>query len=198
MSGMLDESWQQHIASSVAHWSQMAKAAIDSAAAQYERPSAVFKPRLMVDGNQWCALYGDNLQDGVSGFGDSPADAMWDFDRNWGAKLQAQKDRSRAEEVLRAHGFPRTASWLTEAHAARGPAMSDALKPCPFCGERPQLTVRPDNADATTYFAAVVCYCDSYSACAHKMATAPNADEAEAAARAAWNRRAALSAPPHL
>jgi len=76
--------------------------------------------------------------------------------------------------------------------------MSDALKPCPFCGERPQLTVRPDNADATTYFAAVVCYCDSYSACAHKMATAPNADEAEAAARAAWNRRAALSAPPHL
>ena len=74
--------------------------------------------------------------------------------------------------------------------------MSDALKPCPFCGERPQLTVRPDNADATTYFAAVVCYCDSYSACAHKMATAPEADEAEAAARAAWNRRAALSAPP--
>ena len=74
--------------------------------------------------------------------------------------------------------------------------MSDALKPCPFCGERPQLTVRPDNADATTYFAAVVCYCDSYSACEHKLATAPNADEAEAAARAAWNRRAALSAPP--
>ncbi len=106
MSGMLDEGWQQHIANSVAHWSEMSKAAIDSAAAQYERPSAVFKPRLSVDGDQWCALYGDNLQDGVAGFGDSPADAMWHFDRNWGAKLPAQKPDSRAEEVLRAHGFP--------------------------------------------------------------------------------------------
>lgn len=46
------------------------------------------------------------LQDGVAGFGDSPADAVWDFDRNWGAKLPAQKPDSRVEEVLRAHGFP--------------------------------------------------------------------------------------------
>jgi hypothetical protein len=106
MSGILDESWQQHIASSVAHWSEMAKAAIDSAAAQYERPSVMFKPRLSVDGNQWCAMYGDNLQDGVAGFGDSPANAMWDFDRNFSAKLPANKADSRAEEVLRAHGFP--------------------------------------------------------------------------------------------
>lgn len=66
-----------------------------------------------------------------------------------------------------------------------------ALKPCPFCGERPSLTLRPDNAEASTYFAAVACFCGGYSACAHKMATATNADEAEAKARAAWNRRAA-------
>jgi hypothetical protein len=32
-------------------------------------------------------LYGDNLQDGVGGFGDSPAEAMADFDKNWHAKL---------------------------------------------------------------------------------------------------------------
>ena len=84
---MLDEQWQQRIASSVSHWAEMAKAAIDSVAANYERPSAVFKPRLSIDGDQWCALYGDNLQDGVAGFGKSPADAMWDFDRNWSAAL---------------------------------------------------------------------------------------------------------------
>jgi hypothetical protein len=36
-----------------------------------------------MDGNQWCALYGDNLQDGVCGFGDSPAAAMQDFDMAW-------------------------------------------------------------------------------------------------------------------
>jgi hypothetical protein len=106
MSGILDEVWQQHIASRVDVWSEMAKAAIDSAAAQYERPCVMFKPRLSVDGNQWCALYGENLQDGVAGFGDSPADAMWNFDRNWSAKLPATKSTSPAEEVLRAHGFP--------------------------------------------------------------------------------------------
>lgn len=103
---MLDEQWQQHIASTVAHWCEMAKESVREAAAEHARPSAVFKPRLSVDGDKWCALYGENLQYGVAGFGDSPADAVWDFDRNWGAKLPAQKPDSRVEEVLRAHGFP--------------------------------------------------------------------------------------------
>ena len=57
--------------------------AVRSAAAEYERPSAVFRPRVFIDGDRWCALYGENLQDGVAGFGDSPAKAMWDFDRAW-------------------------------------------------------------------------------------------------------------------
>lgn len=68
--------------------------------------------------------------------------------------------------------------------------MRTALLPCPFCGERPRLTLRPDDAEAATYFAAVACYCGGYSACAHKMATAPAADEAETLAAAAWNTRA--------
>lgn len=33
------------------------------------------------DGNQWCFLYGENLQEGIAGFGDSIADAAWDFYR---------------------------------------------------------------------------------------------------------------------
>ena len=65
-----------------------------------------------------------------------------------------------------------------------------ALAPCPFCGGQPRLTLRPENAEATAYFAAVACYCGGYSACAHKMTTAPTADEAEAKVRAAWNCRA--------
>jgi len=56
-------------------------------AAQYARPSAVYRPAISIDGNKWCALYGENLQDGVAGFGDSPADAMADFDKNWNASL---------------------------------------------------------------------------------------------------------------
>ena len=41
------------------------------------------RPKISIDGNQWCVLYGDNLQDGVAGFGNSPAEAMNDFDKNW-------------------------------------------------------------------------------------------------------------------
>lgn len=64
-----------------------ASQAAQRAAGEYERPIAVFRPHISIDGDMWCALYGDNLQDGVAGFGKSPADAMWDFDRNWSAKL---------------------------------------------------------------------------------------------------------------
>lgn len=74
--------------------------------AENSRPSAVYRPAISMDGNQWCALYGDNLQDGVAGFGDSPAAAMLDFDRAWNAKLPDAKKNSRAMDVLHAHGFP--------------------------------------------------------------------------------------------
>lgn len=57
------------------------------AADEAMRPAAIFKPLVFVDGNQWCALYGVNLQDGVAGFGDSPAEAMADFDAEWSRKL---------------------------------------------------------------------------------------------------------------
>ena len=31
----------------------------------------------------WCALLGANLQEGVAGFGTTPAKAMWAFDTAW-------------------------------------------------------------------------------------------------------------------
>lgn len=34
------------------------------------------------DGNQWCYLYGDNIQEGISGFGDTISDAAIDFYNN--------------------------------------------------------------------------------------------------------------------
>jgi hypothetical protein len=54
----------------------------------YTAPSAVFRPALSIDGNQWCALYGADLQSGVAGFGDTPALAMADFDNNWRTPLR--------------------------------------------------------------------------------------------------------------
>lgn len=39
------------------------------------------KPRLFMDGNKWCCLYGDNIQEGVVGFGDTPHLAILDFNK---------------------------------------------------------------------------------------------------------------------
>lgn len=36
---------------------------------------------LSVDGNQFCWLFGDNIQEGISGFGDTPHLAMLDFNK---------------------------------------------------------------------------------------------------------------------
>lgn len=47
------------------------------------RPFMLLRPRLFPDGNMWCALYGDNPQDGVAGFGETPEAASRDFDHNW-------------------------------------------------------------------------------------------------------------------
>lgn len=56
---------------------------------EMQRPSTMYKPKLYIDGDRWCALYGINQQDGVAGFGDSPAKAMENFDKRWADKITA-------------------------------------------------------------------------------------------------------------
>ena len=46
-------------------------------------PSVLYKPKLYKDGDMWCALYGEDIQSGVCGFGKSPGKAMDEFNRNW-------------------------------------------------------------------------------------------------------------------
>ena len=75
-------------ANAICHSSLMVQEAWQQVAYEQMRPAVLFKPRLFPDGNQWCALLGESLQIGVCGFGDSPADAMWDFDRQWNTKLK--------------------------------------------------------------------------------------------------------------
>lgn len=55
---------------------------------EMQRPSVLYRPQIMIEGDKWLALYGENLQDGVVGSGDSPAEAMYAFDQAWNAKLQ--------------------------------------------------------------------------------------------------------------
>lgn len=54
-----------------------------NAAYEQQRPSVLYRPALSMDGDQWCALYGSDLQQGVAGFGDTPAKAMDAFDAQW-------------------------------------------------------------------------------------------------------------------
>ena len=60
-------------------------AAVEAMAAEWERkrPFYLLKPPVYPDGDQWCALYGVNIQEGVCGFGDTPTEAAVDFDLNW-------------------------------------------------------------------------------------------------------------------
>lgn len=80
MREVLSEEWQQNMASSVSHHISMMTATICE---YWTLPSTLFRPKLSIDGDQWCALYGDNLQEGVAGFGDTPAKAIQDFDKRW-------------------------------------------------------------------------------------------------------------------
>lgn len=65
------------------HVIQLAAEAVSAVRSEMTRPSVLFRPRLSIDGNMWCALYGENLQDGVAGFGSSPEAAMCAFDNAW-------------------------------------------------------------------------------------------------------------------
>ena len=67
-----------------------------SAAFEQVRPSVLYRPALSIDGDQWCALYGEDLQAGVAGFGATPALAMQDFDKQWNgcAARAAQEGKS--------------------------------------------------------------------------------------------------------
>jgi hypothetical protein len=67
----------------ISHSQAMIRDQFMSVAWEMTRPAVLFKPALSRDGNQWCALYGTNLVEGLAGFGDTPEAAMADFDKKW-------------------------------------------------------------------------------------------------------------------
>jgi hypothetical protein len=83
----MNDEYQSMAANAVAHAAQMAGLSWQQAATDHSTPSAIYKPKIFIDGNQWCALYGENIQDGVAGFGTSPEKAISDFNRAWYADL---------------------------------------------------------------------------------------------------------------
>lgn len=82
----MSDEYSNMAASAICHAADMIKIAWQEAGWEYQRPSVVFKPVLSKDGNMWCALFGENLQEGVAGFGETPQHAMWAFDQAWSSK----------------------------------------------------------------------------------------------------------------
>ena len=122
----MDEEYQRMAANSIAHEAFCAGQAWQQAAAAQERPCVLWKPALFRDGNQWCALLGENIQDGVVGFGDSPDAAMWAFDEAWREKLPLAPGAQAAGSVP--DGVAEALQRLIENGAVLGPASSeDAL-----------------------------------------------------------------------
>jgi hypothetical protein len=62
---------------------QAFQSAASDVATQLTRPSIMLRLIPAKDGNQWCVLYGENLQEGIAGFGDTPDKAMTAFDVAW-------------------------------------------------------------------------------------------------------------------
>ena len=72
---------EQQMIAEYAHSQQRIAQAAEQTAIEQQRPCVLLRPQLYRDGNKWCALYGDDLQNGIAGFGDTPVEAMNDFDR---------------------------------------------------------------------------------------------------------------------
>jgi len=48
---------------------------------------AILKPKIGIDGNQYFVLYGEDLQSGTAGFGDTLYLAILDFNKSFNKKL---------------------------------------------------------------------------------------------------------------
>lgn len=55
---------------------------------------ALLRPKIYQDGNQWCVLYGENIQDGVCGFGSSPYKAILDFNLSFNEEIKDIEDEN--------------------------------------------------------------------------------------------------------
>ena len=67
---------------------------------------SMLKPEIKRDGNQWCVLFGKDLQSGVAGFGDSIHQAAMDFNSQFYKKIESNEKGT--------HIFGQSAEELTK------------------------------------------------------------------------------------
>lgn len=80
---MSDTGYIDRILLQAANFKSNAAEAEYDAALEAKRPFMLLRPRISIDESQWCVLYGENIQDGVTGFGTTPHEASIDFDLAW-------------------------------------------------------------------------------------------------------------------
>ena len=51
---------------------------------------SLLRPNLYKDGDQWCCLYGENLQEGIAGFGSTPHLAVKNWRKEWDKSLNSK------------------------------------------------------------------------------------------------------------
>jgi len=67
----------------------------------FERPgiplsATILQPVLFKDGNDYCCVYGANIENGISGRGETPEKALQDWDKN----LEARRKNAPANDEL--------------------------------------------------------------------------------------------------
>ena len=55
-------------------------------------PHMLLRPEIFQDGNAWCALLGRDISVGVTGWGDTPEQAMAAFDIAWRSPVTSRYD----------------------------------------------------------------------------------------------------------
>lgn len=77
----MNPEWSEVAANGIINAATMAFQSFEQNSWEFTRPCVLFRPRLFPDGDQWCALLGENLMEGVAGFGKTPYLAMYAFDK---------------------------------------------------------------------------------------------------------------------
>lgn len=90
----MNQEYMQLALNSISGNAFAAKEEFAETAREMRRPAILLKPKLTLDGGQWCALYGENLMDGVCAFGNSPYEAYQNFDWAWEKNLKQKEVQS--------------------------------------------------------------------------------------------------------
>ena len=115
---------------------------IEEMVSNIDRPSVRFRPQLSRDGNKWIALYGDNLQTGVVGVGESPGEAMFHFDIEWDKRILTD------DEIVVEHGplSPKLGKYRVKADWQMQQAFGVFTIPKGVAVEVEEVTYQPDRA----------------------------------------------------